>query len=228
MRRSAFRQLAAGNRAGCIRSFPTSNRRIFIVRGQSANLLIREKTWTTIVPTFLCPADERTNAGDLWKSQFAMTSYLGVEGKRDMQLGDGVFSHLAGNWGNIGVRIAQIKDGLSSTLMAGERPPSPNIYAGWWAGQTWDSSLWAISESGLPFSDTRGNGQGTPCPAISYFSAGNLNDYCHASHYWSFHSGGGNWLLCDGSVLFLAYAAGTTALPAMATINGGEVIPPFD
>jgi prepilin-type processing-associated H-X9-DG protein len=39
---------------------------------------------------------------------------------------------------------------------------------------------------------------------------------------------GGNWLMCDGSVRFMAYSAGTTVIPLMATIDGGEDIPPLD
>jgi prepilin-type processing-associated H-X9-DG protein len=38
------------------------------------------------------------------------------------------------------------------------------------------------------------------------------------------HPGGGNWLLGDGSVRFFPYSAGTTILPQMASINGGEVV----
>ncbi|MFM7416289.1 MAG: H-X9-DG-CTERM domain-containing protein [Alphaproteobacteria bacterium] len=51
---------------------------------------------------------------------------------------------------------------------------------------------------------------------------------CDAAHFWSFHPGGGKWLLADGSVTFIGYEAGTTVLPAMSSIDGsgtgGEVI----
>jgi prepilin-type processing-associated H-X9-DG protein len=46
-------------------------------------------------------------------------------------------------------------------------------------------------------------------------------DFCHANHPWSFHSGGANMLLGDGSVRFISYSA-SRVLPALATIRGGE------
>jgi prepilin-type processing-associated H-X9-DG protein len=72
--------------------------------------------------------------------------------------------------------------------------------------------------------DSNADGTGQPCPDRSYFSPGDLASDCHANHFWSFHSGGGNWLLCDGSVKFMDYSAGKTVIPAMASISGGEVI----
>ena len=70
-----------------------------------------------------------------------------------------------------------------------------------------------------------------------YYRPGALNDpqNDHVDHYWSLHPGGGMWLMGDGSVRFIAYAAGTrvvatisgipvTLLEALASRNGGEVI----
>jgi prepilin-type processing-associated H-X9-DG protein len=107
----------------------------------------------------------------------------------------------------------------------GERPPSPDSGTGWWAyPDLYENTLWAI---GVPSLITD-NSEGPPCPAKSYFSPGDLTDNCHTNHFWSFHTGGGNWLLCDGSVRFMNYSAGTTVIPPMATINGGEDIPTVD
>jgi prepilin-type processing-associated H-X9-DG protein len=85
--------------------------------------------------------------------------------------------------------------------------------------------MWAIND--MP-SIWNSQGVEQPCPAPSFFSPGNLDDYCHVTHYWSFHTGGGNWLLCDGSVRFMTYDAGTTVIPPMASFAGGEIIPPLD
>jgi prepilin-type processing-associated H-X9-DG protein len=41
---------------------------------------------------------------------------------------------------------------------------------------------------------------------------------------WSFHTGGANFALADGSVRFFQYAAGPTVIVAMSTRAGGEVI----
>jgi prepilin-type processing-associated H-X9-DG protein len=52
--------------------------------------------------------------------------------------------------------------------------------------------------------------------------ANNLKQIGIALH--AFYDGGGNWLLCDGSVRFMTYSAGETVIPAMATISGGEMV----
>jgi prepilin-type processing-associated H-X9-DG protein len=41
---------------------------------------------------------------------------------------------------------------------------------------------------------------------------------------WSYHTGGGNFALADGSVRFLSYSAGTTVIVPMSTRAFGEVI----
>jgi prepilin-type N-terminal cleavage/methylation domain-containing protein/prepilin-type processing-associated H-X9-DG protein len=189
---------------------------------------------SAIVPTFLCPADPRENAGGVAEAnglKYAMTCYLGLLGKSQddrSQAGLGVFSYAVYD-GNVlliqtaPISMRQITDGLSNTLIVGERPP--NGWAGAWGGIEFDNSMWAIND--LPSVYDR-NGVEHHCPAPSFFSPGNLEDDCHISHYWSFHTGGGNWLLCDGSVRFMDYAAGTTVIPAMATIAGGEILPAID
>jgi prepilin-type N-terminal cleavage/methylation domain-containing protein len=201
-------------------------------QGRASDAAVRATTWSTVVPTFVCPAD---NAGGLFvpsakypdpiaQNSFALTSYLGVMGQSSIMDWDGVF-------GGSEVKIGQITDGLSNTLMAGERPPSADSFWGWWTADICNTSLWAIVEqpaSSGGTGDTNGDGSGAPCPDRSYFSPGDPADYCSVNHFWSFHSGGGHWLLCDGSVRFMAYSAGITVIPPMASINGGEVIPTMD
>jgi prepilin-type processing-associated H-X9-DG protein len=158
-----------------------------------------------------------------------MTSYLGVLGKSPPepgQHGDGVFGGIVSRFERyVPVKMANITDGLGATLMAGERPPTPDKYWGRWWLEIYHSSQWTIGEVGEPAKDSHNDGTGTPCPAAAYFSPGDNADYCHVNHFWSFHEGGANWLLCDGSVRFLAYSAAETVVPAMATISGGEEVP---
>jgi prepilin-type N-terminal cleavage/methylation domain-containing protein/prepilin-type processing-associated H-X9-DG protein len=184
---------------------------------------------------------------------FAMTSYAGVFGKQwdgdNGPSGQGAFGPAFVFTDGFqrdqyvpravaGLKFAQILDGPSYTLMVGERP-YPNSS---WEGQA--GGYWAVGFA-LPnvrttlcaiggpgefggFKYSGDDGTGIPCPHQSYFSPGDLINLCHANHFWSLHPGGGNWLLCDGSVHFFAYSAGTTIIPAMATIAGLEDVPPFD
>jgi prepilin-type processing-associated H-X9-DG protein len=67
---------------------------------------------------------------------------------------------------------------------------------------------------------------GNACPGgQQWFRPGDPNNPCDGNHYWSKHSGGGNWAFCDGSVHFLSYNIGTAVQAALATKAGGEVIP---
>jgi hypothetical protein len=88
---------------------------------------------------------------------------------------------------------------------------------GWWAFQWWDNTLWAVSDAKWsPHTD---------CPAKQFFGPGDLANYCHATHFWSWHPVGGNWLLGDGSVRFMAYDSGLEIVPQMASISGEAKTP---
>jgi prepilin-type processing-associated H-X9-DG protein len=63
------------------------------------------------------------------------------------------------------------------------------------------------------------------CQGVKFFKrqaaerGGDMLSYCHLGHFWSFHSGGGNWLLADGSVAFMTCDAGESVIPEMAGIK---------
>lgn len=175
--------------------------------------------FTTVVRVFGCPADGRTAQSGMARGQFpaAFTSYLGVSGTRTARR-DGVLFR------NSRVRIADIADGASCTLFAGERPPSGDLWYGWWyAGFGADGNgkgdmLLGVMDVGSG-SDPRIAG----CPADPPgFRTGSVGNVCDAFHFWSLHPGGGHFLFADGSTRFLSYGVGGQ-LVALATRAGGEV-----
>src|SRR5439155_6942994 len=111
---------------------------------------------------------------------------------------------------NRGVKLSAVSDGLSNTVVAGERPPSTDLVFGWWfAGAGFDAAgssdvVMGVREIAPPDLTGYDGTNGEPsCPAGPYhFQAGNISNQCDQFHFWSFHSGGSNFLFGDGSVRF--------------------------
>jgi prepilin-type processing-associated H-X9-DG protein len=113
------------------------------------------------------------------------------------------------------IHMLSATDGLSNTTVVGERPPSHDRGWGWWPTSDFDSLL---------ANPNREVAIVTGCPNPGFFRPDIVSNRCAVTHYWSLHTGGGNWLMGDGAVRFYSYNAGTTVLPALASINGGEVV----
>lgn len=123
---------------------------------------------------------------------------------------------------NAMVRLIQITDGLSQTILIAEdagRPQRwqagqlvPNVYT---PGGAWASGPNRIGVSGFdPVARTKPG----PC-AINC-----VND----REVYSFHPGGARVLFADGSVHFLREGVNIRVLAALVTRAGGEVIPGSD
>jgi prepilin-type processing-associated H-X9-DG protein len=170
----------------------------------------------TVLPLFTCPADGRVSQAQVSRGYLvAFTSYLGVEGE-SVDRTNGVF------YLDSRVRISDITDGTSNTLMAGERPPSADLFYGWWyAGQ--GQSLTGSCDEFLGVREVNLAGVSFfNCLAGPYqFDVGRLRDQCDQFHFWSLHMDGAHFLFADGSTRFLAYDA-DAVLPALASRDGGE------
>ena len=171
------------------------------------------------IAMFSCPADSRDLATYLGQP-VALTSYCGVTGNNEVEGSDaknGVFATFQWQSGRKtpGSKFAAITDGLSNTVMVGERPPAADVGYGWWIYTDFDTLLGYPNRETYILSGCNGN---------EMFRADIVTNPKAACHYWSLHTGGGNWLLADGSVRFLTYNAATTTLVDMASMDGGEVV----
>jgi prepilin-type N-terminal cleavage/methylation domain-containing protein/prepilin-type processing-associated H-X9-DG protein len=192
----------------------------------------------TLVSVWTCAADSRTLQVEYAAGyQVAFTAFLGVNGN-DLYARDGVLIPKTPTVQST-VRIADVTDGTSNTIVVGERPPSADLFFGWWfcgAGQ------FDPAQGNYPYGQvgsvdvllgTRelsmkdpalGEGGTDKCPVGPYhFGPGSLNNPCDQYHYWSLHSGGSNFVFADGSVHFLNYNA-DAILPQLGTRAGGKVV----
>jgi prepilin-type processing-associated H-X9-DG protein len=185
--------------------------------------------YVTIIKSYVCPADARLFTLGVPRSGrvAAFASYLGVAGSF---IGPAV---IVGNGGNTihaapgvlgaapGIRLADIRDGLSQTIMVAERPPPGTYQAGfWYSALNWEVNGGPDAEIryGQPLMGTDG------CDSTAYhYGPGRIDNPCDRGHFWSLHSGGANFLFADGSVRFLSYSA-DAILPALATRAGGEIV----
>jgi hypothetical protein len=183
-----------------------------------------------IMRPYSCPGDRRVlQVQYVGGFTVALTSYLGVNGT-DLRKRDGMF------FSRSQVTSSQVSngDGLSNTIMIGERPPSADLYFGWWyagAGQ-WDFSVDPRDLNSGSLDVVLGAAEinihspshtaGVDCPSGPYkYGPGKLDDNCDQFHFWSLHTRGGNFAFGDCSVHFIPYTA-APILPALATRDGGE------
>jgi prepilin-type N-terminal cleavage/methylation domain-containing protein/prepilin-type processing-associated H-X9-DG protein len=226
----------------------TTTHGVFVSNSSPSGVFIRNVAVGDdyLVKTLICPSDGR-KLRDVAGERLAMGNYLGVNAPNTDQRDpwnrneQGIFvywGHFITDspwgppvWGSP-TTIASILDGTSNTLMVGERPSYPDFEAMGVVGG-WQCGAWVYAEVdsalGLPNTKqwcTTTDAQGNDCPGgKQWFQPGNPNNPCDANHYWSKHTGGGNWLFADGSVRFLSYNVGTSIQAALATKAGGEVIP---
>lgn len=176
--------------------------------------------FTNVIAVYGCPLDSRVGQTVLARQRLpvALGSHLGVAGTRHARRDGSLFADSR-------VRFTDMSDGTSNTLLVGERPPSPDMWLGWWyAGVGIDFNGTADSVLGARERATPNSLDFPDCgPGFTQFQPGRLDNMCDAMHFWSLHSGGANFAFADGSVRFLRYDA-ASILPALATRAGGETV----
>jgi prepilin-type N-terminal cleavage/methylation domain-containing protein/prepilin-type processing-associated H-X9-DG protein len=178
------------------------------------------------IPLYYCPSDPRAYAS--WFYLNAATDYVAIEGL-DYWDGLGIInSGGPNNYPNPPVRVTDVTDGTSNTIMLGERPAA----ADWsFSCATSASCCDNLSGAAIIGVNTGGplnisNQQGQQCPAPPrYFGGGpfNVNDLCSYDQIWSLHTGGANFAMGDGSVRFISNGGNAIIVKCLATRAGGEV-----
>ncbi len=185
-----------------------------------------------ILKMYVCPADPRGlqkySGASSGIADQALTCYLGNSGTTSAA-NDGVL------FLNSKVRLTDITDGTSNTLLVGERPPNSNLEFGWWltaygydekgnADCLMTSNDVAISNY---FITNYNSAPNQPCNGTAAQKIGLVPGKpeigCDAAHYWSFHTGGGLFLMSDGSARMVTYNNNNIVVP-LSTRSGNEVV----
>jgi prepilin-type processing-associated H-X9-DG protein len=171
--------------------------------------------FATPVSMFVCPEDSRPLTSQISRgNHVALTSYIGIAGN-ESRLNNGTL------FVNSKVRMSQVTRGLSNVIFISERPPSPDMYFGWWyAGYTNQQSggYDAILNTTEIVQFNAGHLGGDCDKAVVYFKKSNFRDYCGSLHIWSPHPRGANFAKLDGSVSFITYD-GPDIVNALASIR---------
>ena len=106
-------------------------------------------------------------------------------------------------------QFAGIKDGASNTIIAGERPVDAKCWAGW-----------LLDGTGMDGTGARRLGP----RRLRRVLRGHESQLDNMFHYWSYHPGGANFLMVDGSVHFIKYTTNDRTFRALCTRKGGEFV----
>jgi prepilin-type N-terminal cleavage/methylation domain-containing protein/prepilin-type processing-associated H-X9-DG protein len=181
-----------------------------------------------VIPILLCPTDpvlpvsqyQGSKGGEIY--YFGMNSYGGNGGTRSNPPGamtiDGVF------YINSAVRIPMITDGVSNTLLFGERYHFDPNYSeinglGGWAWANYNATEDYLFSTPVPINFLHADTD----------TSGDADDDRKCA-FGSGHTGGANFAMCDGSVRFLTLVNNSDLplLQALSTRAGGEAdsLPP--
>jgi type II secretory pathway pseudopilin PulG len=177
-----------------------------------------------LVKNYTCPADSRLAQvmTDIDGISAAYGSYLPCSGS-GLANGIGLFGS---RYPFRGASFSSVTDGLSNTIMLGERPPPDTLQAGkWYPHQT--TSLGHYRELIGPDDSLLMHEPGVfgdPCGDQFWYGPGRTDNPCDRYHFWSLHARGSFFAFGDASVHWIPYSTPREILIGLATRSGGEVV----
>jgi len=155
--------------------------------------------------------------GDDWFNTTSKRDACGVSGNQRGDCPDpatlsGVFSRSA--WA---AALREIEDGTSNTIMMGEIRPSTSAF-NWVHGWTLSEGLWFATTAPINY-ETDPDLVGTTQVCKRWD-----NDFNTAHGFKSLHSGGANFVFCDGSVHFLNESIDYTNYQRLGARSDGESV----
>ena len=167
---------------------------------------------------FICPSNGRPTSFNYAGVNYELTSYMGCAGTSSTtRAGDGIL------YANSAVRITDITDGTSNTIAVGERPVTGDLYYGWGFspygcyGYGDGDTVIGTKDTSLAACLSDGGNVGLQPQRAPQDKA-----EIDGAHFWSYHTGGANFLFGDGSVRLLPYTANSVIIQ-LGTRASGEV-----
>ncbi len=195
-----------------------------IAFAQPIEAAVNTNARTTTLKSYLCPSDTppaqafpvgpRNGSGQLTSTtcSVAPASYVGNFGVGEPGVdGEGVFFR------GSTVKIGDITDGTSGTLMVGER--SFRYAESTWVGAVTGTNFASVLGSPLPGQVYNASSFVLGHTSDSYGGPTGPND---ANNFTSNHTGGVNFVFADGHVTFLGGSVNYQVYKALSTRAGGE------
>ena len=175
-------------------------------------------TTQTVLSVFICPSDVGPELNNR-RGNIAKSNYVGIAGSVRSTT-DGAFAcsdNTSGPttgifWVNSNTRLLTIRDGTSNTVMIGERDGGDGN------GSPRRAAIWAGAVRARWLNGTLGATDGT---RTSMYLNSNGEPW---NSLGSFHTGGANFALADGSIRFVRDSIDPTTYSAIGTKSGGETI----
>lgn len=176
---------------------------------------------TTEVKLFRCPSDTAPPTFTVYNSSgtalatVGHANYIGMYGSSETwaNAGEGCF------WRNSRVRIADITDGMSNTIIAGERASTMSLPT--WTGAVLGGRVPSVAVPANSESSSSLVLSRTGLLADPRMPNNTLGD---ADNFSSRHPGGCNFVLGDGSVRFISDNISASTWIGLGTRAGGEVL----
>ena len=175
--------------------------------------LHEDPNWETAVATYVCPSRRRASVYPVENDAYGNYEGGGWRwGKSDYAGNSMLIPQLPADSVPRIEGLASITDGLSHTILAGEKAVDPTVQTG--SSWYWDEPF-LLGGSG----STARRGLGLMRDAVG-------NDY--KTHWGSAHPGGANFLFGDGSVRTIRYELSWIEFTKLLTPRAGDVPPTLD
>jgi prepilin-type N-terminal cleavage/methylation domain-containing protein/prepilin-type processing-associated H-X9-DG protein len=187
---------------------------------KSQNLTVRDYSYCTsptdtgasIVPIYVCPSDYvPAKVIQYMIYYFGINSYFANAGTKAWPVAAASLNGVL--YYNSSTTFARITDGTSNTLLAGERysrdlafPDLPNRRG--WAWTNYNSGQDSLGDTSWPINS----------------KASAIGPDARSNNFGSGHSGGANFVLCDGSVRFIKDTISIVTLQRLSVPDDGNPV----